>query len=125
MRKISETERERLLKEIKAIWGWNKHYWYPLSEVTRHDVLALHTEKFTKQVSASALREILNRLHVQSVIRVREIDESEELSVGEIPHFEGSEDIFFDSTGSWIIYSSHEDSITFGGLPLISEVKKV
>lgn len=81
--------------------------------------------KFTKRVSTGALKKILNRLQVQSVIRIREIEESEELCVDEIQHFEGSEDIFFDSTGEWIIYSSHEDSITFGGQALINEVKKV
>lgn len=72
------------------------------------------------------MRRILTAHGVTHLYEHREGGESYELSVSSFePHYNGLEGFWSDKNLDWIIYASHESSITVGGEWLLNEIKTV
>lgn len=74
-------------------------------------------------------QDLINILTSNGIKRVYEIGEGElhyELDINDaIDNFERSEKFWTNTELDFLIYSSHEDTITFGGKWLVDEVKKI
>ena len=89
------------------------------------DVEAFQDSYFDSEVGAERLQAILRERNVKNVYEIREdgVSYEMELSVFE-PYYSGAEGFWCDENFDWIIYASHESSITVGGW-LLPEIKKV
>ena len=124
-RVLTAAESSLLEEKLRQVWGLTQSYWYPLSDRTREDLEAFQDTYFENEIGIEKLRTILSARGVETFFELREdrIDYEAELSILR-PFYNGNEGFWCDAGFSWIIYASHESSITIGGW-LLTEVKSV
>jgi hypothetical protein len=112
---LSETERNEIRAKLKTIWNVDG-YWYPLTTWKIDNAEAFQDSYFEKEFGYEILKDILRNHNVTKIWELREdgIDYEIELSIFE-PYYNGSEGFWCDSNYDWLIYASHESSITFAG----------
>ena len=131
MRLLSIEERKCIWKNLKNIWGILPYnYWYPLTDqdFDIQTAIALDAELFEKEFGYEKLRGILKDKGINKVIYLSENGYGEKDSEVELTDFEpeycGAEGFWCTSSIDWVIYASHEVSITFAGEWLVEEIKK-
>lgn len=99
-------------------------YWIPLTIWKPENTEAFQDKYFEEEFGSERTRQILYSLGVEKVRELREgkIDYEVDLSVVEFD-YSGEEGFWFDETFDWLIYASHESSITFAG-SILPEIKK-
>jgi hypothetical protein len=124
-RRVLTSEESAIWAKLQRAWDIAGGYWYPLANLQRTDVEAFQDSYLDKEVGAEKLRTILRNHGVQTLFEMREdgINYELELSIFE-PNYSRYEGYWCDVTFEWIIYASHESSITIGGW-LLREVKSV
>jgi hypothetical protein len=126
-RTLTKEESKRIWTELKTRWGVDGGYWYPLksTELPR-GVLAFHTDYFDGPKEA-LLRDLMTRRGIDRVWELREHGDGEcelELPLFQ-PQYDGAEG-YWTSTGSdWLVYASHESSITLAGDWLVTAFRAV
>ncbi len=120
---LDEEEKTRVVARMNQAWSRTRYYWYPLAPCVRDDVLALFLSRFEAEVPYDAVQEILRRFTRGRVYWLRESEASEIVRDEDLPYGE-PESYLCDDSMDWIVYTSHEDSITFGGVRLIAAVKR-
>lgn len=127
-RVLRASEVERGWRDLHDAWGV-KGYWYPLDESPRPDVIAFQAPYFDRDVGGTALRRILDSRGVGRVYELREYGANYELALALLdPEYNGAEGFWYAAPGGpgareWLVYASHESSLTIGGSWLIEEVK--
>ncbi len=115
-------------REISERWHIDRHYWYPLSEKEQSlHIEAFHVETFESEVGLGTLRTLLASHGVSKVLMINEGGDfpqpSHEIELSYFePVYSGSEWYCTAKPFDWIIYVSHEESITVGGW-LLDEVR--
>jgi hypothetical protein len=121
-RVLSTQESKDLREKLKSIWKVDG-YWFPLAPWKPQNTEAFQDKYFEEEFGSEKTRQILHNLGVRKIweVREREIDHEIELSVVEFGY--DQEAFWFDETFDWLIYASHESSITFAG-SILPEIKK-
>lgn len=122
-RVLSEDENQILRKKLKSAWKVDG-YWFPLTVWKPQDTEAFQDKYFEEEVGYEKTQQILRDLDVQRIWELREGEINYEIDVNAVEfYYNGEEAFWFDKTFSWLIYVSHESSITFAG-SVLSEIKK-
>jgi len=125
-RTLEATEVKVLWDQLQGTWGAD-YRWYPLTEVPCPDLLAFHTDYFDGyRKGATVLRPLLAQHGVARVFELREFDEpccEIDLSLFS-PAYVGAEGYWTAREADWVVYASHESSITLGGDWLITALKE-
>jgi hypothetical protein len=124
-RVLEPRELERLWAEVEARWAF-KGAWYPCdrpwgAEPPAHTV-AFAAGPFSEPALQQSLREALPSVGARRIWELRELptEPSYELDLALLhPVYNGSEGFWLDNTLSWLVYASHEDSVTIGGPALL------
>ncbi len=124
-RVLTAEEGATIWDRLRMDWGIKEGYWYPLADRKREDIEAFQDAYFEKELGTEKLRTILHAHGIETLWEMREdgVNHELELSVFE-PYYDGNEGYWCDSSFEWIIYASHESSITIGGW-LLPEIKSV
>lgn len=118
---LTEAEATALFSEVKTSWAWSGCYFHPLHSTSRKEVLAFDEEPLEGFFPEEAFRLFLAENGISTVLWHRELDPSEEILVSDLPQLYGlSESFIVDQALEWIIYWSHEGTVTFGGRRLIA-----
>lgn len=124
-RTLIKEESDRIWAQLKAKWGIDGDYWYPLkSKELPSGILAFHTDYFDDN-EAAILRELLTRREIRRIWELREHGDDEyelELALFQ-PHYNGAEGYWTSSGADWLVYASHESSITLAGDWLVAGFK--
>ena len=121
---LSQKDTDIIRSSMKKEWQWSSKYWHPLHPTKRTDVLALDSRILRSELNDDAIIEILQSFGTTLLYRLCEYDPSEQLTLDELPFVIGaSEVVICPPDFSWVIYSSHESTITFGGAALIHAVQ--
>lgn len=124
-RVLTSGESQVYREKLRDRWRIPKGYWFPLSEDKPPGVEAFQDTYFETEVSHERLRKLLSSRNIDRVFELQEWDTEYELELSELePFYSGSEGYWCDQTFDWIIYASHESSITIGGW-LLDDVKAV
>lgn len=127
MKQLDSTKADFLKERIESTWDITQHYWYPLYKCTRSDVLAFNDD-YIEGIEAKIrdVRHILLKLNYDSAYEMNEdrlvwLIDTDSLvpAMGK----DNDERFWFSEDMSWIIYASHEGSITFGGEELLNQIK--
>ena len=123
LRVIQGEERERLEYAILEKWGYCADYWYPLKGGFDENKLFLSVDWF--EPYCDRLRQILG-LPESRVYEYGEsyFDDGQLLEVDDMTGYGGNECAYLPKNLSWIIYFSHEGTVTFAGsiLPMVQEL---
>lgn len=118
-RVLIKQESEQLWSRLRGVWRIESHYWFPLQEgVTPNNVLAFHTDYFRSIDGQSLVREGLGNRGVSTVFLLHEFGDPDyeiESGIFEPSYRDGGEQYSASKEMDWIIYASHESSITVGG----------
>lgn len=110
--------------QIESVWGWSGYYFFPLHSTTRNDVLAFDGNLLEPIFSESEFQRFIESLKPSCIKCWREIGESEILQPKFFEFGYGYSEIVVVEEGfNWLIYWSHEGTITFGGEELITKLK--
>lgn len=127
---MSASKRRRIWKHLAQRWDVDplSHYWYPLwGDERPPDVLALQEFYFYKEVGVRTLQEILRHRGITRLWELNEqrLDPEYELDP-RLCRFEAGVEMYWSSGElDWLVYISHESSITFAGGWLVEAVKEV
>ena len=123
LRVIHGEERERLEYAILEKWGYCADYWYPLKGSFDESKLFLNVDWF--EPYWDRLCQLLG-LPEYRVYEYGEsyFDDGQLLEVDDITGYGGNECAYLPKDLSWIIYFSHEGTVTFAGaiLPAVREL---
>ncbi len=122
-RVISEKEADKLRNQLTSEWGVSDGHWYPLAEKSHENIEAYQDRHFQQNIRTEDLRQMLRSRGIGRVFEVREYGPSYELDVELFePEYNGAEGYWVSDNLGWVMYASHESSITVGGW-LLDEVK--
>lgn len=127
-RTLSSQESKMLWRELKKKWGIDD-FWYPHIDNKPIETEAFMDDYFETEVGFHFLIKILKKKNVQRVFELRERSVFPEYEI-DVESFESTysingEGFWFSSELDWVIYASHENSITKAGTWLLAEIKKV
>jgi hypothetical protein len=122
-RVLSAAESQSIWSRLRDRWQIPEGYWYPLAECKLSDVVAFKTRSFDEAVAIERLRVIFAARGTDRVWELREYgpEYEEDLALFE-PFYNGAEGYWSSGDMGWIIYASHESSVTVGGW-LLQDVK--
>lgn len=126
--RLSQPLANQLKRRIRAIWGVDdSYYWYPLSTPPRLDVIAFDSD-YIEDVDQK-IKDIQQWIRNQQTELIFELHEDRTLwqidTASLDPCYDGRylERYWFDQQMNWIIYASHESTISFGGQGLITSLQ--
>ena len=122
-RTIWGKEAEGIIAEIQDKWNYNKSYWYPLDGTQDEDRFFI-----SPQWLKPHLAEIKNALGLPNG-HIYEYGESMYTcshcaEVDDLYFYDGLEHVHCPKDFSWIIYYSHENTVTFAG-SIVPQIKEI
>lgn len=126
MKQLESTRAEFLKKRIESTWDITQHYWYPLYDCKRSDVLAFDDDYIKEDTEKiTDIRSLLVSFDCDSIYEMDEYRTVTLIKTNTLTPYltDNLERFWFSDDMSWIIYVSHDGSITFGGNKLINQLK--
>ncbi len=123
-RVLSIAESDHIWSSLGSTWSIPaRSYWYPLCETSVANIEAFKAKDFHESVPAQALSRKLAHLKVECVWELREYGPEyvEDVELFD-PFYNGAEGVWTAPGYAWVIYASHESTITVAGT-LLSEIK--
>ncbi|AMM51508.1 hypothetical protein TH61_10450 [Rufibacter sp. DG15C] len=115
---------EQIRKKLVDIWG-AEGLWTPLNgEIASETLDYFELDEFQSAFGLEKLKEILEELEAGPIHEISEIQEDRIIPVSEIDEYVGIEMFYTDSDASWVIYLSHENTITIAGARLLDALKQ-
>ncbi len=127
IREVKGPEKDELILRLENEWEVRSHYWFPL--VVSGDKKPPHTEAFQatyfeEELTHDTLRQIFESHNITTLFEWREGAMMCEIELAQFhPYYTGLEGFWFTSQLDWLIYASHESSITVGGEWLLLAVQ--
>ncbi len=123
-RVLSQTEADLLWSRIRKRWQITEGYWFPLAECSLPDVVAFRDHDIADFNANNKLDDLLLSHGIQRILEMREYGPEYEQDVTLFdPQYNGAEGYWTSEDLDWIVYASHESTITVGGW-LLEEIKK-
>ena len=114
-RVLAQSESEQLRRELSARWG-AKGYWYPLSECDpQTNVVAFHQELWEHRDGTSLLLQAMRERAIERCFLLREWPVDYEIDRSLVDPIYAGDESFVTTDFQWLLYSSHESSITVAG----------
>lgn len=133
----SEQVKARFFTKLsETIVGKYVGYWYPLRDIRAEiDVIFFEADFLNDEEILYCIRDVFARRRITDVCVISELDnvyysdsfledmvwKDEDGFV--FPYF--SEQYIFDKSHEWLIYKSHNSTVTFAGKWLVQELKKI
>jgi len=120
-RVIGVDESKNLWNQLKIVWNIGEGSWFPLRDgPIPPSVMTFHVEYYEKMDGLRLLHEALMRRSISRVFELHEFDPDEpdneiELSILKPAYLWGGEQYCTDKNVDWVVYASHESSITIAG----------
>ena len=126
---LSKQDSERLWDGLRRTWSIGDDYWFPLKQgAMPPNILPFHTDYFDSINGQDILRDALRKHSVSTVFLLHEFGDPDyevELGIFEPGYRDGGEQYSTSVQSDWIVYASHESSITVGGEWLIDVFRKL
>lgn len=124
-RVLPPEEAQQVWGSIERAWGLRRRqYWYPLTKTMNAEVAAFQALHFLRAVTPKCLADLLAERGITHVWELREYGPEYELDASAVKiHYNGAERFWTSPALDWIIYASHESSITVGGW-MLAQVKR-
>jgi hypothetical protein len=115
-RVLSPTERNDVRQSLRECWGADEGYWYPLSKKTHSTLVAFDLDAIQESALQDAIKNFLIEKRVKRIYELRETGTGYEVDAGTGDLFyDGDEAFWTDASCNWIVYCSHERTVTLGG----------
>ncbi len=124
-RSLNENERKQVWKRLQERWGVESSYWYPLRDTQMpSDVIAFEAEWFFSQISLEMLQGLLQTHEITRIWELREGGAVYEMDYQLLdPVYDGEEGYWTSQDMDWLLYVSHESSLTVAGGWFVSAIQ--
>lgn len=115
-------------KKLNDDWNIDlEEYWIPLSlkKFPTMNVCYFNLSTFIEKFGIDTLNEIGSGLSTEFVIQFVAFLDARRMKGLEITIKPGEDSFYTDENADWVIYITHEDTITFGGNGLIQKIKSL
>ena len=120
-KKYKDTVTRKLLAEK---FDFHNFYWWPLNETKPADTECFTDEIFCSKLGLSCLVQTIVEMGVNHLHKINEIHEDEIIKTEDIWSYDGIEVVYCNDNVDWLIYFSHENTVTVSGKKLINALKK-
>ena len=122
-RVLSPSESESVWTRLHQRWQITGSYWFPLTDCSLSDVAAFQDRYFDEFCSSFSLIDCLSSRGISRIWELREdgLGYEQDVSLFE-PYYNGAEGYWSSGDLDWVVYASHESSITVGGW-LLTEIE--
>ena len=115
-RVLNATESEQIWGDLRRRWQVGDGYWYPLDDSPISGVVAWKAQAFRAALPVAELQAILTERGIHRFWELREYGAQYECDVAWFdPFYNGAEGYWSSAGLDWIVYASHEDTLTVGG----------
>ena len=121
-RRLSQSEVENIEKKLHEIYDYDGH-WIPIGTQSPAKAVWVHHTDLTP-TEVEGLLSVIREKAKKRQFEIKEDGINYEIEI-ESMDITGYETTYCDDTYEWILYSSHENTVAFGGTWLISEVEKI
>lgn len=122
-RRLTDSEMVSVRKQLADIWNYDGDYWNPLDDKCSKDTVFVMKYNLTEDDNKKIVKFIIaNSSEKLFEITEDRIDYEIELDSFNLDLYET---IVTDKSFSWVIYGSHEDTLTFRGTELIAFIKSL
>jgi hypothetical protein len=133
-RDIDKEKSLSLKQNLRGVWDINGYYWYPLAKTARNDIIAFDYKYVDDKSKIDFLKEILASHGVTYIYEYAwgtdncvqyDITKIDQVFWRSDPRFWEcyNEGFWFSDKMDWIIYFSHEETVTIGGQRVVDAVK--
>jgi len=126
VRPLNHHESRQIWKKIQERWGANCGPWYPLiSTNIPKDVMAFEADWFYYEIPLHVLQSMLEVHGITHIYELREpcgFEYEMDLELFE-PYYNGDEGFWTSENIDWLVYASHERSLTVAGEWLITAIQ--
>lgn len=125
-RRLQDEDSRQIVSQLQDRWDADpSSYWYPLSVGRPADVEASQAPWVLHAIPLGSMRQMLRARNIDRVWEIRERGATWEIDLALFePVYDGDERYWSAGSFDWIVYASHESSLTIGGW-LLGEVKAV
>lgn len=100
-------------------------YWWPLNGSTKPaDTECFSDEAFNTKFGRSRLVQTIKEMGNNELRKINEVHEDEIIKTDDIWSYDGIEVVYCNDKADWLIYFSHENTVTVSGKKLIDALKK-
>jgi hypothetical protein len=121
-RKLTQKESKSVLEKLNEAWAFDGGFWNPLKEKCKLETIFLMENNFT-EIDKEKIIDYLKKKN-KRFYTLDEDNNDYETEEIEIYRY-GYETVYTNKKFEWIIYFSHEGTITFGGTLLIDFIKNI
>ncbi len=122
-RVLTDEAAETVRAKLKETWG-AEGCWYPLEPTGRADVRAFHSDVFATEGASKLLSTILKERGIGFLWQIEEDGTVVEIEVASLDIDQAGAEAFWSTPElDWIVYVSHESSVTVGGW-MLNEIRK-
>jgi len=124
-RTLLDEESSLIWDRLRQQFGLSRNpYWYPLQGEAPADTAAFDAEVFHRHVPAVRLQEILAETGIKRLWELREYGPEYEIDLTLLePIYNGAEGFWTADAMDWLLYASHESTLTLSGTWLVSRVQ--
>lgn len=129
-RTITKQESNELWDQLESRWQVTGGYWYPAELLVSfpEDVAIIDAEVFETEVPRETLRTILAERGIERVFTLFEFagEHEYEIDIALLePCYGSSGELYCTSSAmDWLIYASHENTITLAGAWLLESIRR-
>lgn len=121
-RRLNEEEKEAVQQRLLEQWNYDGEYWDPIVDKSTSEVLFLPKNQLTT-ADYQAIIDFINSYAAPHLLEATEEGAFTEIAHSEF-HPDCYETMYCDEHYDWLIYGSHEATITFAGEHLLAFIKK-
>jgi hypothetical protein len=126
MQTVDKENIERLKKILKERWNITADHWFPIDEYDiNEEVVYFPQNYFFKDFGLERLKTLISEINESTIYQWNwELinEEFYKIQICEMVEFNNLEKFYFDENCNWIVYLSHENTITIGGQNLIEKL---
>ena len=125
-RRLNADESKKLRKSLKNIWdfdGWNNgnYYWEPIAETKNSQPLIYFEAEIFSENDIERVKQMISKIYGNRIFKLTEDMLDYEIEYTELSN-DWIESAFTDKSYSWLIYFSHEGTLTFSGKNIIQQI---
>lgn len=115
---------EPIRNKLVEKWG-AEGLWTPLNgEKATESIDYFEYDEFQSAFGIEKLKEIIEEIESEPIHEISEIHEDKLVRITEIDEYAGIEMFYTNNNADWVIYLSHENTITIAGKELLDTLKK-
>ncbi|MBS0027777.1 hypothetical protein ACTJJ0_03865 [Chitinophaga sp. 22321] len=121
-RRLNENEKEVVKQQLLERWNYDNEYWDPVVEKSPGEVIFLPKNELTAD-DYQSIADFLDQHAATHLLEVTEEEIYTAIAHSEF-HLNSHETMYCDADFNWLIYTSHEATITFAGDLLLIFIKQ-